>query len=195
MRSRLSAFALIIALLSAPLFSFSTAAQTPATAPPRATTPAPEDVLGFRPGDDRKLASWASIVDYFKRLDAASDRMKFEELGRTTLGAPFVMATISAPENLARLDEFRDIQRQLADPRAIIKSGAQADGKARQLIARGKSIVLITCGIHSTEVGSTLSSMLIAHRLASSDDPLIRKILQETIILLVPSLNPTALTS
>jgi len=190
MRSRLSVFALIIALLSAPLFSFSTAAQTPATAPPRATAPAPEDVLGFRPGDDRKLASWASIVDYFKRLDAASDRMKFEELGRTTLDAPFVMATISAPENLARLDEFRDIQRQLADPRAMIKSGAQADGKARQLIARGKSIVLITCGIHSTEVGSTLSSMLIAHRLALSDDPLIRKILQETIILLVPSLNP-----
>ncbi|HEY0099584.1 MAG TPA: M14 metallopeptidase family protein [Pyrinomonadaceae bacterium] len=152
--------------------------------------PAPEEVLGFRVGDDRKLASWASIVDYFKRLDAASERVKFEELGRTTLGAPFVVATISAPENLARLSEFKEIQRQLADPRTIGGGGAGAERRARQLIARGKTIVLITCGIHSTEVGSTLSSMLIAHRLASSDDPLVRRILQDTIVLLVPSLNP-----
>ena len=152
-----------------------------------ARVPAPEDVLGFRPGDDRKLASWASVVEYFKRLSKASARVKFEELGRTTMNAPFVMATISAPENLRRLDEFKEIQRQLADPRSL---GANADSKARQLIARGKTIVLITCGIHSTEVGSYLSSILIAHRLASSNEPLIQDILRNCIILLVPSLNP-----
>ncbi len=149
--------------------------------------PAPEDVLGFRPGDDRKLASWSQVIAYFKKLDAASDRVRFEELGRSTMNAPFVMATISAPENLARLDELKTIQRQLADPRTL---GANADRKAAQLIARGKTIVLITCGIHSTEVGSYLSSLLIAHRLASSDEPSIRAILHDTIVLLVPSLNP-----
>jgi hypothetical protein len=152
-----------------------------------ARVPTPEDVLGFRPGDDRKLASWASVVEYFKRLDEASDRVLFEELGQSTTGAPFVMATISAPENLRRLEEFKDIQRQLADPRTL---GKGADRKARALIARGKTIVLITCGIHSTEVGSYLSSMLIAHRLASSDESDVQDILRETIILLVPSLNP-----
>jgi hypothetical protein len=149
--------------------------------------PAPEDVLGFRPGDDRKLASWASVIEYFKRLDAASDRVKFEELGRTTMDAPLVMATISAPENLRRLNEYKEIQRRLADPRTL---GPNPDSKARALIARGKTIVLITCGIHSDEVGSYLSSMLIAHRLASSDDPEIQEILRNTIVLLVPSLNP-----
>ena len=117
--------------------------------------PAPEDVLGFRPGDDRKLASWASVVEYFKRLDAASDRVKFEELGKTTMGAPFVMATISAPENLARLDEFKGIQQQLADPRTL---GANADRKARALIARGKAIVLITAA--STRPKSALTSQV-----------------------------------
>ncbi|HEX8494846.1 MAG TPA: M14 family zinc carboxypeptidase [Pyrinomonadaceae bacterium] len=152
-----------------------------------ARVPAPEDVLGFRPGDDRRLASWSQVVEYFKKLDAASDRVKFEELGRSTLNAPFVMATISAPENLARLDEFKEIQAALADPRTL---GPNAERKARRLIARGKTIVLITCGIHSTEVGSYLSSMLIAHRLASSDEPSVQKILRETIVLLVPSLNP-----
>lgn len=149
--------------------------------------PAPEDVLGFRPGDDRKLASWKSVVEYFQKLDAASDRVNFTELGKTTMGAPFVMATISSPENLSRLDEYRNIQEQLADPR---KLGRNADKKAAELIRKGKTIVLITCGIHSTEVGSYLSSMLIAHRLASSDAPEIQEILKNTIILLVPSLNP-----
>ena len=156
------------------------------------TVPAPEDVLGFRPGDDRKLASWTQVIQYFRRLDAASDRVKFEEIGKSTMGAPFVYATISAPENLKRLDEFKDIQRQLADPRLLGSptNPALADRKARALIARGKTVVAITCGIHSTEVGSYLSSMLIAYRLASSNEPEIQEILRNTIILLVPSTNP-----
>src|SRR6267143_406191 len=151
--------------------------------------PAPQDVLGFRPGDDRKLASWAKVIEYFEKLDAASDRVKFEELGKSTMGAPFVMATISAPENLASLDDSRKSQELLADPRKL-GPPAVRDVKARELIARGKTIVLITCGIHSTEVGSYLSSMLLAYQLASSNRPDIRNILENTIILLVPSLNP-----
>jgi hypothetical protein len=149
--------------------------------------PAPREVLGFQPGDDRKLASWTSIVEYFRKLDAASDRLQLTELGKTTMGAPFVMAAISSPENLAHLDEYQKIQALLADPR---KLGPNADKKAADLIARGKTVVLITCGIHSTEVGSTLSSMLIAHQLASSDASEVQEILRNTIILLVPSLNP-----
>src|SRR5438105_3899625 len=154
--------------------------------------PAPEDVLGFRPGDDRKLASWAKVIEYFQKLAAASDRVNFEEIGKSTMGAPFVYATISAPENLKRLDEFKEIQRQLADPRILGSptNPAMADRKAAALITRGKTIVAITCGIHSTEVGSYLSSMLIAYRLASSNEPEVQEILKNTIILLVPATNP-----
>ncbi|MBL8181165.1 MAG: hypothetical protein JNL64_06085 [Blastocatellia bacterium] len=151
-----------------------------------AQIPAPKDVIGFTPGDDRKLASWASIVDYFKKLDAASDRVMFEEIGKTTMGAPFVYVTISSPENLRQLEKYRGINDKLADPR-LIRSN---DLAAKKLIAQGKTIVLITCGIHSTEVGSTLSSMLIAHQLALAPHADVKKILDNTIILLVPSLNP-----
>lgn len=151
--------------------------------------PLPSAVLGFTPGEDRKLASWSQVVDYFEQLDRASDRVTFETLGQTTMGRPFVMATISAPENLARLEEYKKIQAQLADPRELGPL-ATRDRKAAALIKRGKTIVLITCGIHSTEVGSYLSSMLIAHRLASSNDAEVQNILANTIILLVPSLNP-----
>lgn len=148
--------------------------------------PAPKDVIGFTPGDDRKLASWAQIVEYFKKLDAASDRVQFEEIGKTTMGAPFVYATISAPANLKNLAKYKDINNKLADPR-LIKSN---DKIAQSLIKEGKTIVLVTFGIHSTEVGSTLSSMLVAERLARAEDADTKKILDNTIILLVPSLNP-----
>src|SRR4030095_859062 len=84
-----------------------------------AAIPAPKDVLGFTPGDDRKLASWAKVVEYFQKLDAASDRVQFQEIGKSTKGAPFVYATISAPENLAQLDVYKRIQELLADPRQI----------------------------------------------------------------------------
>jgi zinc carboxypeptidase len=154
-----------------------------------ATVPSPAEVLGFNPGDDRKLAAWSQVVDYFQRLDRASDRVNFETLGETTMGKPFVMATISSPENLARLAEYKQIQDQLADPRKL-GPPAMRDRRAAELIRRGKTIVLITCGIHSTEVGSYLSSMLIAHRLATSNDADVQNILNNTIILLVPSLNP-----
>src|SRR2546429_6061965 len=120
--------------------------STAATAQTK-SIPAPEDVLGFRPGDDRKLASWAKVVEYFRKLAAASDRVKFEEIGKSTMAAPFVYATISAPENLKRLDYFKDIQRQLADPRILGAGSADvrdpSDRKAASLIKRGKTVVAI----------------------------------------------------
>ncbi len=188
---------LLLLLIAAFVFQSAPLATTSAarnqTRAPRATSsaqiPTPEEVLGFRPGDDRKLASWNQVLTYFDKLDQASDRVKFEALGKSTMDVPFVMATISAPENLARLEEYKNIQQLLADPRKLGAPGVR-ERKAAELIARGKTIVLITCGIHSTEVGSYLSSMLIAHRLASSNEPEIQEILRNTIILLVPSLNP-----
>jgi len=148
--------------------------------------PAPSEIIGFTPGDDRKLASWAKIVEYFQKLDAASDRVMFEEIGKTTMDRPFVYATISAPANLKNLAKFKEINAKLADPRLIKSNQKLAD----ELIKEGKTIVLITCGIHSTEVGSTLSSMLIAEKLAKAEDAETKQILENTIILLVPSLNP-----
>src|ERR1041384_3465871 len=108
MRTRIVALLLFI-LVS--LFPSSSTAQT--------KIPKPEEVLGFTPGDDRKLASWSQVVDYFEQLDRAGDRLKFETLGQTSMNKPFVMATISSPANLARLDELKEIQDQLADPRTL----------------------------------------------------------------------------
>ena len=95
-----------------------------------------------------------------------------------------IVATIAAPETLRHLDRYREIQRRLADPR--LTTPAQAE----PLFHEGKNIVLMTCSIHATEVASTHSAVEFAYRLITENNPRFATILNNTILLLVPSLNP-----
>src|SRR5437764_84362 len=109
--------------------------------------PSPKSVLGFTPGDDRSIADWSQITDYFERLDRASDRVLVQTLGQSTLKRPLIVAFISARENILALAKYKEIQQQLADPRKITQN-VQRD----RLIANGKVVVTISCSIHSTEI-------------------------------------------
>src|SRR5713226_5424152 len=75
--------------------------------------PAPEEFLGFKVGMDKKLARWEQVVDYMQRAYKVSDRVRFTELGKSTMGNPFIMLAISSPANLARLEEIRANQAKL----------------------------------------------------------------------------------
>src|SRR5262249_32791040 len=68
----------------------------------------PRDYLGFSVGDDYKLAEWRQITGYFNELAATSNRVKVDVIGQTTLKKPFLRVTISAPENLAKLDRYEE---------------------------------------------------------------------------------------
>ena len=155
----------------------------------RKALPTPASVLGFEPGTERRLVDWEPIVRYFRLLGSASDRVQVRELGRTTNGAAFIAAFISSPANLARLSALRDIQRRLADPRLDRDSAT-----TRSLLRRGKVFVLITSSIHSTEVGGFFSPLDIAYRLAADTSAAIRNVLDNTVVILVPSLNPDGVT-
>jgi hypothetical protein len=141
--------------------------------------------LGFNPGDDRKIADWGQITDYFTRLDKASDRVTVQQLGKSTLGRPMIAALISSRENLLGLRKFKDIQGKLADPRKVIN-----DIERNRLLNEGKVVVAISCSIHSTEIVASQMSMQFAYELASENDPETREILNNTILILIPSPNP-----
>jgi hypothetical protein len=160
------------------------AAAAPGVPPVETEVPSPEAVLGFRPGDDGKLADWSEVVRYFRALDRASERVLVEDVGPTTEGRPFLIATITSEANMARLEEIRRDNLRLADPRGL------ADEEARRIVARGKTIVAMSYSIHSTEVGGTLTAMLFAHRLATASDPATLDMLNRTVLLMIPSHNP-----
>jgi zinc carboxypeptidase len=196
-RTSVGARALVVTLLTAGLALPAPAparAQEPQRpARPRRSTPAlatrrlptPRSVLGFEPGDDRKLPDWPLLLRYYRQLAKASDRVQYHELGRSTEGVPFVALVISSPQNLKRLEHYRRLNALLADPRSV-----KRPSDTQQALHDGRTIVLITSGIHSNEVGGHLAPVVLAYRLASDTSAATRAILDNVILWLVPSLNP-----
>src|SRR5258708_3803664 len=150
-----------------------------------AQVPLPRSVLGFNPTDDKTIADWKQITDYFAKLDKASPKVLVKEIGKSTLDKPLIVAFISSPENIRNLETYRQISARLADPRAI-----KSDAELTTLLNSGRAIVSISCSIHSTEIVASQMSMNLAYELATATDAGTKEILDNTILLLIPSSNP-----
>ena len=148
-----------------------------------ADVPSPESHLGYKPGADFRLAAWPTVVDYFRKVAAASDRVVVRELGRSTEGRPLVVAIIAGEATIKDLDRYRKLQKAIADP-------GDDDQANRRAVLESRPVVLITCSIHSNETASTLMALELLHELATRDDPATREVLDNTIVILAPSVNP-----
>ena len=168
-----------VSLLAVPILLLACAPR-PAAVPAAAggALVSPEEFFGHRLGEDRKLVRWNSIVDYFRILGRTSDRIEVTDLAPSTLGKPFLMAAISTPKNLREADRYREIARKIA-------SGSGTGEEARLLAREGKSIVLFTCNLHSTEIGSSQTAPELAYELVKG-----KLELEDVIVLLMPSINP-----
>jgi hypothetical protein len=147
--------------------------------------PTPDSVFGFRPGADYKLATYEQAVDYFRKVAAATKHVKLVEAGKTTQGRTMYFALVSSPENLSKIDRLREIARRLAHPRGL------SDGEARQLARDGKAFVHIDGGLHSTEVaGGQHVPQLLYDLLSRPNDPDVKTILDNVVLMLWPTINP-----
>jgi len=144
----------------------------------------PEDYLGFKPGTDRKLADWSQIVEYFMKISQLSDRVKVDIIGNSTQENSFIRAIITSEKNLKNIEEIRKNQQKFWNPTIL------SEDEEKKIIENGKTIVLITCSIHSTEIAASQMSLKLLYHLASGDTKEIENILENVVLLLVPSLNP-----
>jgi hypothetical protein len=165
----------VVLALTALLFAAATlAAQTP-----------PDKFLGFKVGEDRKLADYTQIKGYFEKLAQESTRIKLFTIGESVLKKPMIMAAISTPENLAKIDRWKEITHKLRDPRATSVE------EARKLAKEGKVFVLITCSLHATEIAASQMSMELAYDLVTGKTFIdANKVLNDVVFLLVPTHNP-----
>jgi hypothetical protein len=148
------------------------------------TVPHPDSYFGFKIGADGELARYPKILEYFQVLAKQTNRVKYEELGKTTMGNSYPLLRISSPENLAKFDRLVEINRRLADPRGL------SEAEAEKLAAEGKPFYFIYATIHSTEVSNGQAIIHIVHKLATENSPQIREILDNSVVLMVPSQNP-----
>lgn len=149
------------------------------------TIPTPASVLGFEVGADFHLATYEESIEYFRRLDAASDRITLMEIGRTSEGRPWTVALVSSAGNLAAIERHRETAVRLAHPRDL------DDAAARALAREGKALVHIDGGLHASEVAGAQHTIELAYQLLSrADEPRIANILDEVVLMLWPSINP-----
>ena len=145
--------------------------------------PTPQSHFGFAMGTDEKLARWDGILEYFEILAEGSDRIRVDTLGPTTLGNPFITVTLSSAANLARLEEITATS-------AVLAQGRVSEEEAERLATDLPATVVINHNIHSTEIGSSQTSVDLVHQLATSTDPDVLEILDNVVTVLIPSANP-----
>ena len=148
--------------------------------------PAPAEHLGFPPGEDHKLADYSQIVSYFQKLDAASDRLKLVEFGKSAHGKPMYVAFISDPQNLEQLERYREINRRMA-------LGLAGSDEAADLARQGKAVVWIDSGLHASEVAPVQHAPELAYRMVTSESAEVRRVRLNVILMQVPVINPDGL--
>lgn len=144
----------------------------------------PADYFGFEPGSDRNLFSYEKLIEYLQLLDGESDRIYMEKIGQSPMGKPMYVAFISSAENLSRLEEFKKINRELA-----LNPDLEED-ELQDMIREGRTFVLATLSMHSSEVAPSQSAPLIAWDYASTDDPKKVEWLNNVVYMMVPCHNP-----
>ena len=155
-----------------------------ATVPAAETTvTSPKQFFGFSIGDDYQLANYTQLAEYWHKLERESNRMKVVEIGKTSEGRPQLMAIISSPENLKKLDAYKTIAGRLAHAEGL------TDDQARQLARDGKAVVWIDGGLHATEVLGAHQLIEMVYQMVSRTDAETERFLNDVILLCVHA-NP-----
>jgi len=152
--------------------------------PASATVPSPRTFLHRIPGAPGELVNTAAAYAYSRALAAASPRVRVFTIGRSEEGRDIVLLAIADEKGIADLQRLKAATAALADPR---KTDAAA---AERIIGESRPIYYFNAGLHSDETGSTEAMLELAYRLAVSEQPMIRRIRENLVVLINPVSNP-----
>ncbi|HEY7682915.1 MAG TPA: M14 family zinc carboxypeptidase [Gemmatimonadales bacterium] len=151
--------------------------------PYRAQVPRPETLLGYRVGTRQTMYHQQQrVLD--RMAEAAPDRVRIETIGTTAEGKVMRLLIISAPENLARLEEIRDNLARLANPRRTTAVDARA------LAERTPVTVLLSHSVHGDEPAGFEAAMQTTYQLLASEEPATLEVLRNVVVLINPAQNP-----
>jgi hypothetical protein len=144
----------------------------------------PEEFFGYQLGSDRHIARWDKIVEYFKKVEKQSDRIKVVEMGPTTMGNSFLLVIISSPDNMKNLEHLKEINTKISDPRGL------SEDEVKGLVAEGKAVICQSMSLHADEIAGTQMSPELTYDLLTKEDEETRRILDNVVFLMFPCFNP-----
>jgi hypothetical protein len=146
--------------------------------------PSPETWFGFKPGTDKLLFDYDQMVAYLKKVDEGSPRMSMQEIGESPQGKKMYLVFVSSPENISRLEEYKEVNRKLA------LDWEMSDEERDKLVDKGKVFMLFTLSMHSEEVGPSQAFPLVLYDLVTTEDPTRKEWLDQVVLMVVPNHNP-----
>ena len=152
--------------------------------PASATVPSPTKFLGHVAGAEGELSRTTQIYGYFRELAKATPRVRVEVIGKSEEGRDILLVAIADEEGIRNLDRLKTATAALADPRTTNPEAAE------KIIATARPIYYFNAGLHSTETGSPEMVMELAYRLAVSEQPMIRDIRKNLVVLINPVSEP-----
>jgi hypothetical protein len=144
----------------------------------------PRSFLRRIPGAPGELVNSATAYAYCRALAGSSARVRLFTIGRSEEGRDIVLLAIADEAGIRDLERLKAATAALADPRRTDEAAAE------QLVASARPIYYINAGLHSDESGSTESALELAYRLAVSEQPMIRRIRENLVVLINPVSNP-----
>ncbi|RKE92200.1 M14 family metallopeptidase [Ichthyenterobacterium magnum] len=140
--------------------------------------PTPESVIRHHVGEWH--ITHDKLVHYMYALANASDRITIEDRGHTFEDRPLLLLTITSPENQANIDTIRDKHITATNNSTVNNSNMPI------VVYQGFSI-------HGNEASGSNAALLLAYYLAAAESSEVKNLLNNTVVLLDPSLNPDGL--
>ncbi len=142
--------------------------------------PTPHAIFGHEVGEWH--VTHDKLVNYMYAVANASDRVTITEYARTYENRPLLLLTITSPQNHQRIDQIKSDHLKLSNGQA-----SQVD------IQNQPAVVWLGHSVHGNEASGSNSSPLTLYHYAAAQGADIDKLLNETIILIDPSINPDGL--
>ncbi|HVG17920.1 MAG TPA: M14 family zinc carboxypeptidase [Blastocatellia bacterium] len=146
--------------------------------------PRPSSVTGYEPGQFQ--TPHGQIVRVIEKIAAAApERVRVIDNGETWERRKLYLVIVSAPENLARLEEIKANLAKLADPRKI-----KSEDEANQIARSTPVVVWLNYGIHGNESASYETVQQVLYQLAASDEARTLEILKNVVVVINAMHNP-----
>jgi len=137
----------------------------------------PTESLGFGIGE--RHVRHDQLLNYLETITEQSERIQLTEMGRTQQLRKQILLTISSPENLSNLDNIL-----AARSVNLLEKNDDNNGTGEPLV------IWLGYSVHGDEISGANAAMIVAYHLAASQEEAVEDLLENTIIVIEPSLNP-----